>query len=608
MPLVKRWQPQVEPAPMPSVSPVTQDWSGVAAVQRAALHAADVVSTVAAEEAQKANDARVTQQTAEFDRAANDLLLDPTVDDATGKPKGYKLLNGEDAFSQRDAYAAKVQELQKQYREGLASDTQRELFDKRTTPQVTSYLGEIHGHAGKAAEAAQKTAFKLGQEANLATALNFAGNPELRGAALEGLRRDAEKQAVREGLPPVAAARFADDQAAAANAAVVQRLARDNPAEARNFFDTVNATAKPDGTGGFGVYVAKAEEAIRAGTLKTRANQQSLEILALTSGDSTQALAKAEAIPEVELRDEVVQRVTKHFSEAHAMRVAKDAPLLGRLEQTIYRGGGLSRTSDDYQALSDEGKAIVENKAKAQANTQKALASEERRQQAEEDRRLKALFDSLPTEEQVKLDVSTDKRFSTGSETAILVIKGDQKKVSAVVQKGAGVDMQKFVVEATDTAKGVYSSDKKKAEAFVAHMKSQFVEWKLQPGNENRNPTPAESYEMMKTALTKGERARSEGFLQPNMYAWEAKQKGVAFTSEGFEGDQPGLKVLNERQRSLGGPGAAPATAAPAPAAPAIPPGEAAALQAEYAKRFPGQPALSPAELQKAYEKKKGAK
>ena len=571
MPLVKRWQPQVDPAPMPSVSPVTQDWSGVAAVQRAALHSVDVLSAVVAEEEQKANDARVTQQQAEFDRAANDLLLDPTVDDATGKPKGYKLLAGEDAFSQRAAYAAKVTELQKQYREGLASDTQRELFDKRTTPQVTSYLGEISSHAGKAVDGAQKAAFKLGQEANLATALNFAGNPELRGAALEGLRRDAEKQAVREGLDPVAAARFADDQAAAGAAAVVQRLAKDNPTEARNFFDTVNATAKPDGTGGFGVYVAKAEEAVRTGTLKTRAQEATLQILAANNSAPVASVQAAQAIPDVELRDEVVQRVKGHLADVHTAEVLQDTPAEGRIGVAFKSGkiGSVTvlKNTDDYQALSDHGKDRALSAYSAYVRSLKAEGAQERMLQNQIDQLADAYFKSLPVTgvpgaDRETLKISRDNPyFKDASEKAILLATGHQGDVKTAVAKDRGVGLQEFEKEARTIAEGMQWDLKTGGQGalFVDHMTVQWMKWKNDPANAGKPvPTDADAYQMFRKALRAGEQAVNKDRTmpawlqsQPNMYAWEAQKSGVEFTTEGFS-DQPGLSLLEARRRELG--------------------------------------------------------
>jgi hypothetical protein len=257
-------QQSVGEAPLPRVreqaAPESELQATGAAVKGFGQLASSTLRAIEEEKA-KADAARAVQATADFTRAADAELLDPTVDPATNLPKGYRFKQGQVAFADRDNVAKRIEGLRDQHREALANDGQRKAYDRLTIPKVTGYHSEIMSHAGAEAEKTEDESYKVGRAAEMNTAVNMADNFQARDAAIRNIKTIARSDAIRRGMPATMAEEYAKSEEAAANAAALTALIdRENMPAAEAFYAQVK--------GRLGVHGASIEHAM--GTVKVK--------------------------------------------------------------------------------------------------------------------------------------------------------------------------------------------------------------------------------------------------------------------------------------------------------------------------------------------------
>jgi hypothetical protein len=182
----------------------------------------------------------------------------------------------------------------------------------------------------------------------------------------------------------------------------------------------------------------------------------------IDAGKATAAFEKS-----VEGKDPVVAeaaraKFTQSLEQNERARQNADAPSLGRLEATLYRGHGLDRLSPDYVALSPKGQAEVEKIANAERRASRSAAAEERRIQADIDRDALADYGAIPTtaDKAALTDEQIRARYPNATKRARDTIQGLRN--AALVQKqkdgGIGSDQRKDVI-LTELAPLGYTKD-----------------------------------------------------------------------------------------------------------------------------------------------------
>ena len=248
------------------------------------------------------------------------------------------------------------------------------------------------------------------------------------------------------------------------------------------------------------------------------------------------------------------QRFTQALHQAETARQASDAPLVGRLETRIYQGGGLSRISPDYKALSPRGQAHVEQLAAAERRSSRSASLDEQRAQRELDAAAVLRFRALDLKDQVSVnpngddlaDRLGDPEFAGVSRKARDAIAVELKGAKKAWQRDQGVSERDFMAEADDLAvrlnfkkKGVRTE---KSELFEAYLRTAYRDWAAaQPEDGPQKPTIEQKNAMIRAALDYGD---SGGWhMGSNRFRFQAKP-GEKFTTEGFEDEQKGHRAL----------------------------------------------------------------
>jgi hypothetical protein len=256
------------------------------------------------------------------------------------------------------------------------------------------------------------------------------------------------------------------------------------------------------------------------------------------------------------------QRYAVALSQNETMRRANDAPLLGAIESDLARGRGLSRISGPYTKLSPQGQGDADKMALAAWRSSKAASAEDRRLQADLNRNAVATFRAVETLEQkaAVTDEQIKTMFPDADDTTRKQIQAERNAAKTAWQKGHGLTEKQFIDQAVVLAVGLGWVPKGKrserAKLFEDAMRVEYAEWGARDENQGKKPSQAEADEMFRRALRYGEQAVDPTRTmpewmqsQPDMYAFEAKTKGVPFTDKGFEKKQPAEKLTKGKVR-----------------------------------------------------------
>jgi hypothetical protein len=544
----------------------------------------------------KADAARAVEELGKFTKEADSILLDPTIDEATQKPKGYKLLQGQDAFGARDAYQTKIDQLVEQHVGALANDNQKKAFLAHAQDKVSTYSREIQAHAGNEAEKAQSQAYKIDREAELNHVASFADDQVGRDTAISNLRLVALSEAGRLGLPATEQQKWADLAESDARAAALNSMiARGNIREAESFY----ATSK-DKLGDKGDRIARQIEELRiANVVEQKAS--AIVAASLIPGTSWAAVGKAQAAVEAmkdvkpEEKQRIRQLVEHQVAKLEQTRV-DTAERYMSYGLTVYNETGTLQSPamapvrawllDPVNGAANYWQRIVnvDDQRKALGRTSSA---EERRAQAEANALVRAEYLSLPPGVQVRTDIDA-KYAGRADDTTLYGLKRVQNASKKVVDGGGLASETEFQRFATKAAK-----DAKLPKDVAADFVMSIADWRVKylEEHDGKEPTRAEMKAAVADSLLYGERAEGEGvkgWFQPNRYKFQAEQKGEKFVPFPPE-EQPYVGSATEQWKTTAanrdeiGTAGVPISAAPTPT---IPVGPSAARRAEITATF----------------------
>jgi hypothetical protein len=147
-------------------------------------------------------------------------------------------------------------------------------------------------------------------------------------------------------------------------------------------------------------------------------------------------------------------------------------------------------------------------------------------------------FNRLPLDEQLALDV---RKIYAGIDMVYLTpVLNRQTSLERRVEQGRGADIGAVRRRSRAKAESLGYTPYR-TEEFVVYMDERYDEFSEHPElhKGRTKPTLAEIDEMFADFVVEGERARTEGFLQPNMAKWEALRDGTAFTPFNKEDSTP---------------------------------------------------------------------
>ena len=283
--------------------------------------------------------------------------------------------------------------------------------------------------------------------------------------------------------------------------------------------------------------------------------------------------AQAEFEKSVEGKDPLVvedarQRFTDGLHRNVVARQMSDAPGVSALETEIRpRPRVLPARPAIHGAVPDGPGAGGADRSSDLPRVPKAAGLAANREQTAINKEAKDAFMALDPDKRVSFDPMTadlaevlgDPRYAGVSRGGRHAIAGEWQKSKAAYAKGHGLNEGEFIRRASDLAEGLgwIPQGKKtdKAQNFEIAMRAEFVDWASHDENAGkRGPSKEEADAMFRRALEYGEQdidptSKMPAFLQrqKDMYAFEAKQKGVPFTTKGFETKQPAEKLFKTR-------------------------------------------------------------
>lgn len=476
-------------------------------------------------------------QEAETDYAKEILQkVHGTVDPQTGEATpGFSTLKGHAALDKSTSLTDDLTQSRQRIASTLANDRQRRLFLGRTEADLIGAQRAIETHVGEQVNYLQQQGLKTRLEVATQSATSAAVTPgnevDLIGAArqVDAMKPWLAVEAERQGLRGEDASRFVRAGQGTVAIAVMERLLEDPPKGGRGHAAEAQAflNANRDIIEEKDAY--KFKERLHAADLRDRGFAQADQIWADSNGDPAKAESFVRALPDPAIREEVQRRLNERLQQDHAVRVAADAPREGRLEQSIYQGKGLDRGSQDYLAMSDEGRARVDAKAFA---AERADRSEQR----QTDQELYWAFKGMPLggkpgEDRVSTDIDHSPVFANASPAMRNRIKAEQLVARSEWAKDQGVDRKKFndgAASVADSMGWITGGPGTMRQQFLREMESRYDGWlTANPGA--KTVPPQEVAKMTAEAVQYGT-APGRFFGTNNRYQWQSAQKGEAFT------------------------------------------------------------------------------
>lgn len=217
-----------------------------------------------------------------------------------------------------------------------------------------------------------------------------------------------------------------------------------------------------------------------------------------SGGNLTKALEAldAEGIKDTERYAESRQWLKEYAADAERARRQVDSPILGRLTEKLFAGGGYTMNDPMVSDLSPEGRGEAAEMLARWKSARGESGAQARREQLERDRYAQALFDGLDVvgdqgQDKMTTDVDRLGKDLGASPQAIERIRARQKSTQTAVAKDKGVSAGEFrtMIDERLVQAGITATRKKdKIRRYVNGVYSRYL-------NEQKNagiPPPAE--------------------------------------------------------------------------------------------------------------------
>lgn len=457
---------------------------------------------------------------------------------------GLASRKGKAALAERNRFMDRFRQTAKEIRASLPSDRARAQFDGILAKEVVSFESSADNYVARETE-------ELAQQA-LDGALSAARSDAA--AAIKRKEYDKAEDAIGNGLGALdkrakaqgwdesfAEKQRRDFETAARLGVVEAMLESGDHAAAAEYMETARVYMDEATIAKSGV-----DARIKAAAVDGNAKALADQIFEGAGGDVQGALqfAEPEDIPDPALRYAVRENILRRGREREEANRLHDAPLIDRLELGLREGKGAQFNSQEYESLTEGGKAQYRRMVTAEARAYRSARAETRRYQNEIDANADADYRGREVGQRVGLDLVATYPDATQRQRDL--IRERQNKDKETLSKATPTDVRAFKTEVHRLATaaqlaGVKGSTVQKgsqADNFNAYMNEQFMAFIEQ--NE-RPPTIHEARQMAADALLYGEETNSGKAYDPDTRAFEARRKGKEFDPKDFEAENAEL-------------------------------------------------------------------
>jgi hypothetical protein len=504
-----------------------------------------------------------TEQWTEEDPATGELVT------RTARAQGLLQMRGKKALQERQSVVDSYDKLAQRLRKDLANDEQRAIFDQMLAQDRAQFVATVDNHVAKESDTILRETTNAALAAAVTDGINgvtqinsILGTPDIGPAEIS--KKKITKILKDFGESQGWSKAQIDDQIRKQHTimhlGIIDMLVeQDDPIEAQeylevmqsamdgamlsksNVFQTVNAAVAREGARDIANQAWEDSKPIKAvsgvdpeaeGAEVIKGEPSLAAAIEIIRGKGLSRDQEDEAIAVVR-RNEAIR--------VEAVRM-DDAPKLARLEEKIRTGQGFSLLDRDYTKLSDgekgDGKVRALRMRDAFRRSQRAARNEEKRLQFEIDRNFDAWYTRLdlvgnPGNDKLTVDLN-DPRHDDVSvwkrDNAIGLQKDLNRKIDAKASVSATEFQRQIVAILAD--EGITGT---RAEEIIRHQNGQYMNYVNDPRNAGIPPPQSRVDEWFAGYRIHGERARREGFWQPNMTAGEAASKGWAFKPDDGE-------------------------------------------------------------------------
>ncbi len=458
---------------------------------------------VAARQAADDEKVRREQEKARVDSVMTDLV-NARHEYLNDKDSGYTRREGEYALAEHAVYLERFDAKLKEASKKLKPDElarHKHMLDR----ERLSFVESLDRHASGQADAlkSQRREGLLAASMSDATGMAAAGEYDKVDDAVGRGLGSIDESARVEGWDPAFADAKRLEYSTKAHIAALQVMVPKDPAAASAYLarnrgaieagalldskiekmlgaSTLNAKAQAIADGALAATkVAPIEE--RRAASKEAAKAGEAPVWVVGEGDYLAAdeAIRAMDIPQ-DLKDEALERNRQAHSSRASLREGMDKQPLGRLRKDIANGVPINRAANiDYQGLSDDGKAEVEERIDARRREMEAQGTKDRNLQDELDEELLWKFRSMPLENRVGLDPGTDRAFASGSAQLRYRIQAEQQGDKKEWDKDRGVSLDGFMARARKSAPATKTDNAK----FLSDAKDRYYKKLLAAGD-----------------------------------------------------------------------------------------------------------------------------
>jgi hypothetical protein len=607
-------EPQVAPeqgsAPRESFSPLQPLGDGL---QRAGA-GLDQVGQQLRVAHEKAVAAAATDAETQFETKA-DLAFNGTPD---GQTPGLLSLKGQDAVKQSVPVLQSLEQERQRIASTLKSDAARDYYLRSTAQSMLHRKALAERYVGEQVRTYQvETA-----QARVATGLRaiasapgddfFAGDQVASMAAatlgqLHGAPKEVQDQAIASIKAQAAQTRI--------QALLAPRADGSAPdfERAQKVLDGAREVLGADGISQYEKQIASTREAVQSDH-QARSILAGAQLPGYQWVDETKALAAVNALPAGKQKDEIQQRVEHQLSLNQRLKEKNGEDLLNQAQSVYAQSGDPNdaRLAPIKAQMLDPANGAAgkwvqfENSIRAQQRSSRYADAEDRRTQADADR--KALFDfhALPPDEQVKVDVDNDPRYADASPLGHAAVKAAQRQVLNLASKAGLEPESEFKDHLRTVAENAgFAGNKPMVSQFYGAMGA----WRAQQMLQNNKPPTREEVErQIQLEITKGSTGSLWSHLVSNRYRFQFAPDEKFVPAGGAAPASEAAPVQTSARTTLPGP----TQRAPenlddeADGEPGVPALDRALILQAFSKA--NRPAPSEEQLRAIYVKRRGSK
>ncbi|MEK9754490.1 MAG: hypothetical protein VW338_14950 [Rhodospirillaceae bacterium] len=250
-----------------------------------------------------------------------------------GEKEGYFSMRGEAAVQGYKTTEKAIRDAQREVAASIKNPRARQDFGQIAAGRVERELGGLSRHVAKERRVANDAVSEARIKEAADDAAGAYNDPKVVGQSMAIVRQEVIDMGQRNGWPPEVTASKLQEAATVLHRQVIERALVNDPAAAAAYYkankDKIDGRVRAD-----------IEKALETGTMRQQSQGKADEIMARGLGER-EALAEARKIKDPKVRDEVVARVSKRYSEARTIKAGEDRDRREGAWKHVLGGGSL---------------------------------------------------------------------------------------------------------------------------------------------------------------------------------------------------------------------------------------------------------------------------